>query len=189
MPKLFNQPLIALMAAQEVPAAMADVQHQGSLLTLFLYNPTVAFLYICNLDEVSELSITRYLYHTWDLFVRKKVWSCGPLPWVDNNSHWDGDDEYEPNRCSVHTDGTPQSAGVFSGTWTSISCNQTMTLFSRCKGIAMSCNLIISHNNITISLRVLLDYPIRLLFALWLGNHCSIGLHNPIHWKNYWENG
>lgn len=44
---------MALLASQEVPAAMADLQHQGSLLTLFLFNPTVAFLYVCNLDEVS----------------------------------------------------------------------------------------------------------------------------------------
>lgn len=52
MPKLFGQPVIVLMASQEVPAAMADLQHQGSLLTLFLFNPTQAFLYVCNLDEV-----------------------------------------------------------------------------------------------------------------------------------------
>ncbi|XP_067947782.1 protein SCAI-like isoform X2 [Watersipora subatra] len=54
IPKLFGQPLVALMAAQEVPAAMADQQHQGSLLTLFLFNPTMAFFYVCNLDEVPE---------------------------------------------------------------------------------------------------------------------------------------
>ena len=41
------------MAAQETPAAMADLQHQGSLMTLFLFNPTVAFFYVCNLDDVS----------------------------------------------------------------------------------------------------------------------------------------
>jgi len=32
---------------------MSDSQHQGSLLTLFLFNPTVAFFYVCNIDDVS----------------------------------------------------------------------------------------------------------------------------------------
>ena len=57
------------MASQEVPAAMADQQHQGSLLTLFLFNPTMAFFYVCNLDEVRSCVLLNHTMIIYDLII------------------------------------------------------------------------------------------------------------------------
>lgn len=75
IPRYFGQPLVILMSPQDVPPAFqgmpqytiyhtiyiylsllirftADVQHHGSLFTLFLHSPLTALCYICNVGDV-----------------------------------------------------------------------------------------------------------------------------------------
>jgi len=77
IPRYFGQPLVVLMSPQDVPPAFqgeipllthnglsssdhcgsisADVQHHGSLFTLFLHSPLTALCYICNVGDVPIL--------------------------------------------------------------------------------------------------------------------------------------
>ncbi|KAI9587656.1 protein SCAI isoform X2 [Glossina fuscipes] len=53
IPRYFGQPLVILMSPQDVPPAFqAEVQHHGSLFTLFLHSPLTALCYICNVGDV-----------------------------------------------------------------------------------------------------------------------------------------
>lgn len=73
IPRYFGQPLVVLMSPQDVPPAfqgrrlyffqylliskfgcplLAEVQHHGSLFTLFLHSPLTALCYICNVGDV-----------------------------------------------------------------------------------------------------------------------------------------
>ncbi|KAM7355738.1 protein SCAI isoform 1-T1 [Cochliomyia hominivorax] len=53
IPRYFGQPLVVLMSPQDVPPAFqAEVQHHGSLFTLFLHSPLTALCYICNVGDV-----------------------------------------------------------------------------------------------------------------------------------------
>ncbi|XP_037905644.1 protein SCAI isoform X3 [Hermetia illucens] len=53
IPRYFGQPLVVLMSPQDVPSAFQiDVQHHGSLFTLFLHSPLTALCYVCNVGDV-----------------------------------------------------------------------------------------------------------------------------------------
>ncbi|XP_049545809.1 protein SCAI isoform X1 [Anopheles darlingi] len=53
IPRYFGQPLVILMSPQDVPASyQVDLQHHGSLFTLFLHSPMTAICYICNVGDV-----------------------------------------------------------------------------------------------------------------------------------------
>ncbi|XP_055845642.1 protein SCAI isoform X2 [Episyrphus balteatus] len=53
IPRYFGQPLVILMSPQDVPPAFqTDVQHHGSLFTLFLHSPLTALCYVCNVGDV-----------------------------------------------------------------------------------------------------------------------------------------
>uniref|UniRef100_A0A182PLV3 Protein SCAI n=1 Tax=Anopheles epiroticus TaxID=199890 RepID=A0A182PLV3_9DIPT len=52
IPRYFGQPLVILMSPQDIPANYQDLQHHGSLFTLFLHSPMTAMCYICNVGDV-----------------------------------------------------------------------------------------------------------------------------------------
>ncbi|XP_065077743.1 protein SCAI isoform X1 [Ochlerotatus camptorhynchus] len=54
IPRYFGQPLVILMSPQDVPANFQgmNLQHHGSLFTLFLHSPMTALCYICNVGDV-----------------------------------------------------------------------------------------------------------------------------------------
>lgn len=76
IPRYFGQPLVVLMSPQDVPPSfqgiytvhvykylcviafdflnggLAEVQHHGSLFTLFLHSPLTALCYVCNVGDV-----------------------------------------------------------------------------------------------------------------------------------------
>ncbi|XP_041090296.1 protein SCAI-like [Polyodon spathula] len=49
---LFGQPVVCLLSPTVYPKNMQDQSQQGSLFTLFLYNPLMAFLYVCGLSSM-----------------------------------------------------------------------------------------------------------------------------------------
>ncbi|XP_068732989.1 protein SCAI-like [Montipora capricornis] len=51
-PALFGQPLICLMSPVMAPTTMQEQNRKGSLLTLFLVSPLVAFCYVCNIADL-----------------------------------------------------------------------------------------------------------------------------------------
>ncbi|KAJ3343160.1 hypothetical protein HDU93_009710 [Gonapodya sp. JEL0774] len=57
-PKVFGQPLIALMSPTENPSSIKDTSQTGSLFTLFLHCPIKAFFFISDIRETSP--------QTWD---------------------------------------------------------------------------------------------------------------------------
>lgn len=44
--------MVILMSPQDVPQAFQDMQHHGSLFTLFLHSPLTALCYVCNVGDV-----------------------------------------------------------------------------------------------------------------------------------------
>ncbi|XP_038216942.1 protein SCAI [Zerene cesonia] len=54
IPRHFNQPLVMLLSAQELPAGLTERTHQGNLLTLFLNNPLMGFCASCELYTIEE---------------------------------------------------------------------------------------------------------------------------------------
>ncbi|XP_030040307.1 protein SCAI [Manduca sexta] len=53
MPKIFGYPQVTLMSPIELPVPYQDHKHQGSLFTLFLHAPLIAFCYICEIRSTS----------------------------------------------------------------------------------------------------------------------------------------
>uniref|UniRef100_H3BG28 Suppressor of cancer cell invasion n=1 Tax=Latimeria chalumnae TaxID=7897 RepID=H3BG28_LATCH len=51
---LFGQPLVCLISPTTYPKALQDQSQRGSLFTLFLYNPLMAFLFICGLSSMRK---------------------------------------------------------------------------------------------------------------------------------------
>lgn len=51
-PSLFGQPLICLMSPVTVPTTMQEQSRKGSLFSLFLFNPLVAFCYVCSIADL-----------------------------------------------------------------------------------------------------------------------------------------
>ncbi|XP_061118899.1 protein SCAI-like [Conger conger] len=49
---LFGQPMVCLLSPTVYPKSMQDQSQRGSLFTLFLYSPLVAFLYVCGLTSL-----------------------------------------------------------------------------------------------------------------------------------------
>lgn len=44
--------MVILMSPQDVPPAFQDMQHHGSLFTLFLHSPLTALCYVCSVGDV-----------------------------------------------------------------------------------------------------------------------------------------
>lgn len=59
IPRLFNQPLLCLMSPVESP--FKESAKTGSLLTMFLYSPLVAFCHIADLNEIDPETWTRLI--------------------------------------------------------------------------------------------------------------------------------
>ncbi|KXS17566.1 hypothetical protein M427DRAFT_54500 [Gonapodya prolifera JEL478] len=53
-PKVFGQPLVALMSPTELPVSMKDTTQTGSLFSLFLHSPIKAFFFISDIRETSQ---------------------------------------------------------------------------------------------------------------------------------------
>ncbi|XP_073242571.1 protein SCAI-like isoform X1 [Porites lutea] len=51
-PSLFGQPLISLMSPITVPTTMQEQSRKGSLFSLFLFSPLVAFCYVCSIADL-----------------------------------------------------------------------------------------------------------------------------------------
>ncbi|XP_028830405.1 protein SCAI [Denticeps clupeoides] len=51
---LFGQPLVCLLSPTVYPKSMQDQSQRGSLFTLFLYNPLMAFLSVCGLSSMRQ---------------------------------------------------------------------------------------------------------------------------------------
>ncbi|CAH3142974.1 unnamed protein product [Pocillopora meandrina] len=51
-PSLFGQPLVCLMSPITVPTTMQEQSRKGSLFTLFLFNPLVAFCYVSSIADL-----------------------------------------------------------------------------------------------------------------------------------------
>ncbi|KAJ7370142.1 hypothetical protein OS493_034071 [Desmophyllum pertusum] len=51
-PSLFGQPLICLMSPIMVPTTMQEQSRKGSLFSLFLFSPLVAFCYVCSIADL-----------------------------------------------------------------------------------------------------------------------------------------
>ncbi|KAL1917346.1 uncharacterized protein VTP21DRAFT_5002 [Calcarisporiella thermophila] len=54
MPRMFNQPLFALLAPTEYPSAIQDVSQIGSLFTLFLHAPILGFSFVSDIAEMTQ---------------------------------------------------------------------------------------------------------------------------------------
>jgi len=54
LPNLFGQPLISLLSPVKSPQTFQNSQNQGSLFTLFLTAPTVAFCFVCHLKDLTS---------------------------------------------------------------------------------------------------------------------------------------
>ncbi|XP_018588434.1 protein SCAI isoform X1 [Scleropages formosus] len=51
---LFGQPVVCLLSPTVYPKSMQDQSQRGSLFTLFLYSPLMAFLYVCGLSSLRQ---------------------------------------------------------------------------------------------------------------------------------------
>ncbi|XP_028394709.1 protein SCAI-like [Dendronephthya gigantea] len=49
---VFGNPVVVLMSPSKVPHALQDTLRKGNVFTLFLHNPLVAFLYVCNITNI-----------------------------------------------------------------------------------------------------------------------------------------
>ncbi|VVC86287.1 unnamed protein product [Leptidea sinapis] len=70
----FNQPLVILLSAQELPSCLNDRNYQGNLLTLFLHNPLMGFCTSCELYSIEEA-----VYNTCYGFVLDFLFQCAQL--------------------------------------------------------------------------------------------------------------
>ncbi|XP_050684185.1 protein SCAI isoform X2 [Leptidea sinapis] len=70
----FNQPLVILLSAQELPSCLNDRNYQGNLLTLFLHNPLMGFCASCELYSIEEA-----VYNTCYGFVLDFLFQCAQL--------------------------------------------------------------------------------------------------------------
>nr|CAB3265882.1 protein SCAI [Phallusia mammillata] len=68
LPNLFGQPVICLMAPEELPNSIKEQFSQGRLLTCFLYSPLMAFLQVCGFDQTSDR-----LYETCSQVISKAL--------------------------------------------------------------------------------------------------------------------
>uniref|UniRef100_W5MCE5 Suppressor of cancer cell invasion n=1 Tax=Lepisosteus oculatus TaxID=7918 RepID=W5MCE5_LEPOC len=71
---LFGQPLVCLLSPTTYPKSMQDQSQRGSLFTLFLYNPLMAFLHVCGLS-----SMRRGLWDKSQEYLRKVYRDVGQL--------------------------------------------------------------------------------------------------------------
>ncbi|XP_036384079.1 protein SCAI-like [Megalops cyprinoides] len=71
---LFGQPLVCLLSPTVYPKSMKDQSQRGSLFTLFLYSPLMAFLFICDL-----CSLRQGLWEKAQEFLRKVYRDIGQL--------------------------------------------------------------------------------------------------------------
>uniref|UniRef100_A0A8C4T4K8 Suppressor of cancer cell invasion n=1 Tax=Erpetoichthys calabaricus TaxID=27687 RepID=A0A8C4T4K8_ERPCA len=71
---LFGQPLVCLLSPTAYPKSMQDQSQRGSLFTLFLYNPLMAFLHTCGLS-----SMRRGLWDKCQDYLRKVYRDVGQL--------------------------------------------------------------------------------------------------------------
>ncbi|XP_041090361.1 protein SCAI isoform X1 [Polyodon spathula] len=71
---LFGQPVVCLLSPTVYPKNMQDQSQRGSLFTLFLYNPLMAFLYVCGLS-----SMRSGLWDKCQEFLRKMNRDLGQL--------------------------------------------------------------------------------------------------------------
>ncbi|KAK1155674.1 protein SCAI [Acipenser oxyrinchus oxyrinchus] len=71
---LFGQPVVCLLSPTVYPKNMQDQSQRGSLFTLFLYNPLMAFLYVCGLS-----SMRSGLWDKCQEFLRKVNHDLGQL--------------------------------------------------------------------------------------------------------------
>lgn len=81
IPRYFGQPLMVLMSPQDTPPTLRDLRHGGSLFTLFLHAPLVAFCLICNIGSLAvhrwercQRHIERFLNEASQLVTRSR---CG----------------------------------------------------------------------------------------------------------------
>nr|XP_061800738.1 protein SCAI-like [Nerophis lumbriciformis] len=63
---MFGQPLVCLLSPKVYPKSVQDQSQRGSLFTLFLYSPLLAFLSVCGLS-----SVRRELWHSAQEFLHK----------------------------------------------------------------------------------------------------------------------
>ncbi|XP_077479595.1 protein SCAI [Stigmatopora argus] len=63
---MFGQPLVCLLSPKVYPKTVQDPSQRGSLFTLFLYSPLLAFLSVCGLS-----SVRRELWHSAQEFLHK----------------------------------------------------------------------------------------------------------------------
>ncbi|XP_063699214.1 protein SCAI isoform X2 [Culicoides brevitarsis] len=80
IPRYFGQPLVILMSPQDIPPNFADLQHHGSLFTLFLHSPLTALCFICNVGDVAinhwercQGYVDRFITEASRLFSRCRV--------------------------------------------------------------------------------------------------------------------
>lgn len=79
IPRYFGQPFLVLMSPEEAPSPFHDLQHKGSLFTLFLHSPLTAVCLISNIIEVpvqlwdrAQQQIDRFVAETGRLLVRSR---------------------------------------------------------------------------------------------------------------------
>ncbi|XP_057675802.1 protein SCAI [Corythoichthys intestinalis] len=63
---MFGQPLVCLLSPKVYPKSVQDQSQRGSLFTLFLYSPLLAFFSVCGLS-----SVRRELWHSAQEFLHK----------------------------------------------------------------------------------------------------------------------
>ncbi|CAF0939890.1 unnamed protein product [Didymodactylos carnosus] len=80
MPNLFGQPLVSLLSPVKLPAVFHDYQNKGSLFTLFLTSPALAFCFVCNISELStdlwdkcQEHVNRIIFEVAKIFLKSKL--------------------------------------------------------------------------------------------------------------------
>ncbi|KAM9841417.1 protein SCAI [Aulostomus maculatus] len=71
---LFGQPLVCLLSPKVYPKSVQDQSQRGSLFTLFLYSPLLAFFSVCGLN-----SVRRGLWERAQEFLRKVYRDIGQM--------------------------------------------------------------------------------------------------------------
>uniref|UniRef100_H2ZF10 Uncharacterized protein n=1 Tax=Ciona savignyi TaxID=51511 RepID=H2ZF10_CIOSA len=71
LPDLFGQPVICLMASEELPHSIREHFTRGRLLTTFLYSPIMAFMLTCGIDQTSDR-----LYERCEQVVEKALYEA-----------------------------------------------------------------------------------------------------------------
>ncbi|CAF0961872.1 unnamed protein product [Didymodactylos carnosus] len=80
MPNLFGQPLVSLLSPVKLPTVFHDYQNKGSLFTLFLTSPALAFCFVCNISELSmeiwekcQEQVNKIIFEVSKLFLKSKL--------------------------------------------------------------------------------------------------------------------